>query len=85
MKIQKDHYDILLQAAKRFYADCPEFTPEFFIAQDLRDPDLTFRWNLLYSLKSYLPGDNFVCDVLYKYMNDDHLYTALKKIQKELF
>ena len=84
MKIQKDHYDILLQATKKFCADCPEFTPEFFIAQDLRDPDRTFRWNLLYSLKSYLPED-FVCNVLYKYMNDDHLYTALRKIHKELF
>ena len=26
---------------------------------------------------------DFVCNTLYRYMNDDHLYTALKQIIKE--
>ena len=27
----------------------------------------------------------YACDVLYDYLNDDHIQTALLKIQKELF
>jgi hypothetical protein len=84
MKIQKDHYDILLQATKKFCIDCPEFTPEFFIAQATSRPDYTFRWNLFYAAQRNLP-DNFVSNVLYKYLNDSHIETAMKKIVKELF
>lgn len=84
MKIQKDHFEILLQAVKKFRVDCPEFTPEFFIAQEISRPDYTFRRNLLYSIKNYLP-DDFLCNVLYKYLNDTHIDTAMKKITKEVF
>lgn len=86
MKIQKDHYEILLQAAKQVKAAYPDFTLENYIEQKLgKDHAKRFRWDLSYGMKKFLPEPHFIVDVLYKYMNDKHLDTALKNIVKEVF
>lgn len=85
MKIQKDHFDILLQAAKKVKEAYPEFTLENYIKNKIgKDHEMRFRWDLLYGSKKFLP-EHFVCDVLYKYLNDTHIDTALKRITKEVF
>lgn len=85
MKIQQDHYEILLQAAKKVKENYPEFTLQNYIDNKLgKDHERRFRWDLSYGMKKFLP-DYFICDVLYKYMNNSHLDTALKKLVKEVF
>jgi hypothetical protein len=86
MKIQKDHYEILLQAAKQVKESYPDFTPENYVKNKLgKDHAKRFRWDLSYGMKKFLPESNFICDVLYAYMNDTHLDTALKNLVKEIF
>jgi hypothetical protein len=86
MKIQKDHYEILLQAAKQVKESYPDFTLQNYIDNKLgKDHAKRFRWDLSYAMKKFLPEPHFICDVLYEYMNDKHLDTALKNLVKEVF
>ena len=86
MKIQKDHYEILLQAARQVKESYPDFTFENYVNNKIgKDPSERFRWVLSCGMKKFLPEPNFICDVLYEYMNVKHLDTALKNIVKEVF
>jgi hypothetical protein len=86
MKIQKDHYEILLQAAKQVKENYPDFTPENYAKSKLeKDHAKRFRWDFGYAIEHFLPEPHFICDVLYKYMNDKDLNTALKNLVKEVF
>lgn len=86
MKIQSEHYAILLQAAEQVKENYPEFTLQSYIDNKLgKDHAKRFRWDLSYGMKKYLPEPHFICDVLYLYMDDTHLDTALKRIVKEVF
>lgn len=35
-----------------------------------------YRWDMLYAAKQ----NDFVCNTLYRYLNDDHIDTALQRI-----
>ena len=45
-------------------------------ASAVKDLQKRFCFDLLYNVV----GTAWVCDNLYSYMNDDHIYTALKRI-----
>lgn len=51
-----------------------------------KDTDKRFRWDLFWASVGLIKIEkpNFVND-MYKYLNDDHLDTAMKKIVKELY
>lgn len=83
MKIEFHDYRILFDAIQTVRRNNPEMTLNYYIENKLgKDHAKRWRWDLLYAAKKFLP-DNFVCDVLYKYMNDTHIDTALKNIVKE--
>ena len=81
MKITDEHYNQL----KAMIAPLKDKLPahrEYIIAEGkAKDVDKRLRWDALYSAKG---GNQFICDNLYKYLNDDHIDTALKAIMKEL-
>lgn len=83
MKIEPHDYKILFDAIQTVRRNNPEMTLDYYILNNLgKDHAKRWRWDLLYAAKKFLP-DHFVCDVLYKYMDDTHIDTALKKIIKE--
>ena len=49
-----------------------------------KDHEKRFRWDVFWTARRYLNG-NFISDILYSYLNDDHIDTALKKIVKEIY
>jgi len=79
MKMQKAHYDYMLSAIAPL-KDRLVIWKDEVLTQDLRVQDLNkrLRWDALYAAK-LMP---WVCDVLYDYLNDDHIDTALKSIMK---
>jgi hypothetical protein len=85
MKITAQDYSVLLQAAHSLKEAYPQFTPASYATAGLgKDPAMRFRWDMSYGLKKFLPP-NFIVDILYTYMNDSHLDTALKRIVAEVF
>lgn len=78
MKIKQEHYEVLKQGmdkvnklhpgAKIYYAD-----------KGLSA--MRFRWDCLHCAERMgsVPSD-FICKVLYKYLDDTHIDTALKSI-----
>jgi hypothetical protein len=82
MKITAEHFATLTAKVAPF--DTPE-RREQYKAQGLTDK--RYRWDL-----SYLGGKGsdpesttrFICDVLYEYLNDTHIDTALRTIVKPL-
>jgi len=84
MKIKKEHYEVLKSAiAETLEAHNKNDElvrayqkGNFTNSSKVKDLQKRFCFDILYG--SGL--NSFVCDTLYKYMNDDHLYTALKSI-----
>lgn len=82
MKITKEHLTQLAEMITPF--DVPERRSDYK-AQGLTDR--RYRWDL-----TYLAGHasdpksccRFICDVLYEYLTDDHIDTALRSIIKPL-
>ncbi len=51
-------------------------TGNFNNSEHVKDVQLRFCFDM-----SYIAGlDSFVCDILYKYLNDSNYYTALKRV-----
>lgn len=50
----------------------------------VKDINMRLRWDILYTqiVRENLPP-NFICEVLYAYLTDTHIDTALKKIIPE--
>jgi hypothetical protein len=83
MKIEFQDYKILFDAIQQVRRNYPEMTLDYYIKNNLgKDHEKRWRWDLLYAAKNFMP-QHFVCDVLYKYLNNTHIDTALKKIVKE--
>lgn len=84
MKIKSEHYEYLdTQIARLLDAhgrkkviDAYE-TGNFLNSDRVQDLQKRFCFDLLYAIPD---GSRWVCDNLYSYMNDDNIYTALKKI-----
>ena len=81
MKMSQKHYDQLKNEIECLPRD-KVLTHRQNLAKDKRVKDLPkrFRWDLLHATMQ----GKWVCDVLYSYLNDTHIDTALKQIVKEL-
>jgi hypothetical protein len=75
MKIKLEHLKTLATSIQPF--DTDELRSQYK-AQGLSDK--RYRWDLTYLANS----TRFICDVLYEYMDDSHVDTALRKIVKPL-
>jgi hypothetical protein len=85
MKIKPEHYEVLRDAFASI-KDCIASHREAVIAGGkAKDVEKRVRWDALYALgrTNYLP-DRFTSSVLYDYMNDDHIDTALRAVIREL-
>lgn len=73
MKITKEHFEVMKTAIIEL--DTLELRARYFEkCTSLR----AYQWYLVRAA-GLLP---FICDVIYKYANDDHIQTALNKIVK---
>ena len=82
MKIKPEHIEFM--RAKIAPLDTPE-RRAIYKAQGLSDK--RYRWDLVYltDKPSYAEGlTKYICDVLYEYLNDTHIDTALRTIVKPL-
>lgn len=82
MKIKPEHLDHMRKAIRTVYLErAPFMTRKFYEDYKLgKDHAKRHRWDLLHS--AGLTG--WICDVLYQYVNDDHIDTALKTLVREL-
>jgi len=82
MKITKEHLTQLAEIITPF--DTPELRAKY------KEHDLTdkrYRWNLVFMaglVRDPKSCTRFICDVLYEYLTDDHIDTALRSIVKPL-
>ena len=82
MKMTKEHYQILAKGINEVRKEIPELNLDYYVENKIgKDHAERFRWDCLWAAKKFkkLP-DNFVGDVLYAYLNDTHIDTALRKI-----
>ena len=75
MKITKEHYDHLRELVEPFDT---EENRKLYLLNGFTTT--RYQWDIMRACK----GINFVCEILYKYLNDDHIQTALNKIIKPL-
>lgn len=87
MKIQPEHYKTLVNALKAVKAAHPKISPQSYAANKIgKDTAKRFRWDALHAAKFDVEkGRSWVNDVLYKYMDDNHIDTALKKAVKDVW
>ena len=88
MKIKKEHFDHLQTSINQVlaqYNDQGQLVAEyerglFPRSEKTKDLQRRFCFDLLFGAGL----NKFVCDELYPYLNDDHIYTALKAIVPEV-
>jgi hypothetical protein len=87
MKVKPGHYDLMHKAMAQTKADNPEKTPAHYAANGRgKDTAKRHRWDCLYASRiGDGPVSRWICDNLYSYMDDSHLDTALRRIQRELW
>jgi hypothetical protein len=79
MKMTKEHYNFLLNAAKEVGKDVVKQHRQFILEEGkAKDIEMRLRWDLFYKIR-----DKSV-PYVYNYLNDSHIDTALKSIMKEL-
>ena len=77
MKIKQEHYQVIFDA----FSALPREQVAAHKALNLgNDKERRFTFDLIYMAKL----TPFICDNLYSYINDDHIYTAAKKAAKQL-
>ena len=83
MKMTKEHYETMKHAIDAVLSNYDKDklvheyeTGQFAKADNVKDLQKRFCFDLLYDAGL----NNFVSDNLYPYLNDIHLYTALKSI-----
>ena len=81
MKIRQEHLAVLKSAIDSCLAKYPDVQAEYesgdFARSDkVKDIQRRFCFDIMHGAGL----TKFVCDELYPYMNDDHLYTALKTV-----
>ena len=81
MKITSKHYNIMKTAiAKIWTQEKHDYHYQFIINEGkAKDTNKRLRWDWLY----YAKLNQFICDEIYLYANNDHIDTALKRIIKE--
>ncbi len=78
MKMTKEHYDHMKAAIDTLDRDAMFATVK--TVTNYKDLNMRMRWYMANQAGLL----RFTCDTLYKYLNDDHIDTALKRIMKEL-
>ena len=73
MKIKPEHFQYIKAECEKVLKLYPD-KQKLYKANGLSDK--RFRWDILFCAKL---GD-FICKEIYKYANDEHIDTALKKI-----
>lgn len=81
MKIKPDHFEHLKNEIEKVLARCPNAVKDyengnFRNSDKVKDLQTRFNWDCFHSAGLL----QYTCDVLYKYLNDDHISTALRKI-----
>lgn len=84
-KMKTEHYEELEQAIKKVQRENVDVTLASYISKGLSSK--RYRWDLLYAAiaKGYYGegrGWTYISDVLYQYLNDDHIDSALRKITR---
>lgn len=81
MKMTTEHYNQLQSAiVAKHNAMLKDHAQDYSFYLNAGHSAKRHAWDLLHAA-GMTP---FVCDTLYKYLNDDHINTALAKIHKEL-
>jgi len=75
MKIKPEHFEHLRETVSKYNTD---FHRSRYVAAGLTTR--RFQWDLVRHA-GLMP---WLCDTLYKYLNDDHIQTALNRIIKPL-
>ena len=78
MKMTKEHYEHMKAAISTLDKESILATAK--TVTNYKDLNERMRWYMANQAGLL----RFTCDVLYKYLNDDHIDTALKSIMKEL-
>lgn len=76
MKMKQEHYDYLKAAIEKAYDLNPGITYETYKNAGLSA--MRYRWDCLHAANIL----TWTCDVLYTYLHDTHIDTALKAITK---
>ena len=81
MKITSKHYSIMKKAIVKIWTQEKNDCHYKFIINEGKAKDINkrLRWDWLY----YAKLNQFICDEIYLYANNDHIDTALKRIIKE--
>ena len=80
MKVLHEHYSYMKTAMQAIKEQIP--SQRQFIIKEGRSKDIEqrLRWDCLWAAGLW----PWVCSEIYKYANDSHIDTALKRIMKEL-
>lgn len=81
MKMKQEHYKAIEQAMKNKEKECSGLR-ELYQQNGLTK--LRFGWDLLHRVSiGGVASTKYICDVLYIYLNDAHIDTAINKIVGE--
>lgn len=84
MKIKPEHYDVLRKALQEVRKQCPDMRDRYTaIGRNFT----RFCWDALWSapIAGYRDSGEYLCKVLYPYLSDTHIETALRRIANELW
>ena len=78
LKIKTEHYETLRAACEDVLVKYPNARAEY-AARGLSP--MRFRWDVLYQTRiAGLVGNEWLCQVLYPYLHDEHVDSALRRI-----
>ena len=81
MKMRPEHYDHVKAALIAKQAHYPEQTRQYYVEHNIgKDNDMRHRWDLFHAAGL----SRYACDVLYAYLTDEHIDTALRAIVREM-
>ncbi len=75
MKMTKEHFEFIEKRVKKVIKENPNY---YKMYKESGLSDMRYRWDMLHMAGCL----TFTCQTLYKYLNDDHIDTALRKITK---
>jgi hypothetical protein len=79
MKMKKEHYDFVEEKMKPLMEKVNNHRKFLVVEGKAKDVEMRLRWDVF----STAGLTNYVCEVLYSYLDDSHIDTALKKILKD--
>ena len=80
MKMKPEHFNYILNKIKQLNMNIKSHR-EFLIKEDkAKDIEKRLRWDLFWAAGLH----TYTRDILYKYINDDHIDTALKNVVRKL-